>query len=230
MDRNGNNARRLNSTGFGTGNYEFDPVFNEDGSRVVYFGDVGGGADLFEIDITTGQTSRITNTPGTAEFHPDVSLNGDIAFVSSRNEISDISVIDSNTGIRTRLTDDRHKDLAPKWSPDGKEILFYSDRDGGFQLFIMDKDGENIRRLLSDEILEQNDIKRGRYLELNSGWNVCLQYKASFSPDGKWITFSANTIRGREIFIASLDGQKIIQITDNDAHDGFPMFSPVLNR
>jgi Tol biopolymer transport system component len=35
----------------------------------------------------------------------------------------------------------------PDWSPDGAQILFASNREGGEQLFVMDADGSNVRNL-----------------------------------------------------------------------------------
>jgi TolB protein len=47
-----------------------------------------------------------------------------------------------------QLTNTIHIDTAPSYSPDGKKIVFESDRDGGRQqLFIMDSDGRNVKRI-----------------------------------------------------------------------------------
>src|SRR2546421_9929231 len=38
----------------------------------------------------------------------------------------------------------------PAWSPDGKQILFTSRRDGdGFRIYLMDADGSNVKQLTS---------------------------------------------------------------------------------
>jgi Tol biopolymer transport system component len=43
-----------------------------------------------------------------------------------------------------RLTEDPASDTAPVWSPDGQQILFSSDRDGGSQLYTMNANGSNV--------------------------------------------------------------------------------------
>jgi TolB protein len=43
-------------------------------------------------------------------------------------------------------------DKHPSWSPDGTQIVFYSNREGGHkQIWIMDADGSNQRNLSHDE-------------------------------------------------------------------------------
>ncbi|MBW2713291.1 MAG: PD40 domain-containing protein, partial [Deltaproteobacteria bacterium] len=46
-----------------------------------------------------------------------------------------------------RLTHGRGNSLSPSWSPDSKRIAFVSDRTGSPQLYIMDANGKNTRRL-----------------------------------------------------------------------------------
>ena len=50
------------------------------------------------------------------------------------------------SGIR-QLTDNGDIDLYPLWSPDGKEIAFYSNRDGNFGMFLMNADGSGVTTL-----------------------------------------------------------------------------------
>ncbi len=226
MDRDGQNAQRLVSGGFGTGSYEFDPTFDETGSYVVFFKYGEGGSDLFKVSVETGKVSSITNTPGVAEYHPDVSPNGQILFSYSERGTSGIATLDPKTGERVRLTSSRnHVDHAPTWSPDGSEILFYSDRESGLELFVMKADGTDMRRLIADSLLDEHHIKSGKFLPLDEGWNICLQYVASFSPDGRRVAFSADTPDGREIFLYDRAHQQLERLTQNDQHDGFPVFS-----
>jgi Tol biopolymer transport system component len=52
------------------------------------------------------------------------------------------------TGLR-RLTDDMARDRQPRWSPDGKSLIFYSNREGGhYTVFSIRPDGSGLTRML----------------------------------------------------------------------------------
>ena len=46
------------------------------------------------------------------------------------------------------LADVHPNNVAPVWSPDGKQILFLSNRNGKWEFFVMDADGSNVRQVL----------------------------------------------------------------------------------
>ncbi len=56
--------------------------------------------------------------------------------------------MDADGGNVRQLTDTPSVvDEDPAWSPDGKQIIFQSDRNGNFEIYVMDRDGGNQRRL-----------------------------------------------------------------------------------
>ena len=71
--------------------------------------------------------------------------NGSIAFDSDRDapgEQLDIFTMRPNGSHPVNLTNNWAMDQQPNWSPDGRKIAFASDRDGDFEIFVM-----NARRL-----------------------------------------------------------------------------------
>jgi Tol biopolymer transport system component len=50
----------------------------------------------------------------------------------------------------TRLTDNPAMDTMPVWSPDGYYMIFYSDRDGNPEVYLMRADGSEERNLTND--------------------------------------------------------------------------------
>lgn len=45
------------------------------------------------------------------------------------------------------LTNDKFFDRYPRWSPDGKQIAFVSDRSGVYEIWTIDADGTNLRQV-----------------------------------------------------------------------------------
>ena len=49
-------------------------------------------------------------------------------------------------------------DVSPTWSPDGSLIAFLTDREGQWEIWLMNADGSDQRPMFSDEINDQLDI------------------------------------------------------------------------
>jgi Tol biopolymer transport system component len=54
-------------------------------------------------------------------------------------------------GHQRRLTDDPADDVSPRWSADGSKLLFVSNRDGDYEIFVMNADGSGLTQLTDDE-------------------------------------------------------------------------------
>jgi Tol biopolymer transport system component len=95
-----------------------------------------------------------------------------------------------------RLTDTPGYDAEGSYSPDGKQIVFCSQRDGNLELWIMDADGANPRKLTNAP--------------------GCYNGGPFFSPDGKQVIFRADRQRKDElqIFVINADGTGERQLTD----------------
>jgi Tol biopolymer transport system component len=79
---------------------------------------------------------------------PDLSRDGEwFAHHSTGEPQSDIFVIKRDGTSERNLTQDAYKDLNPKWAPDGKQIAFYSDRSGVYQIWTIRPDGSGLQQL-----------------------------------------------------------------------------------
>ena len=78
-----------------------------------------------------------------------------------------------------RLTMDEHSDLPCAWTPDGKAVLFASNRTGRWNIFKQALDEDTAEPLTTDA-------------EFHWGINSLLHgVGPHFSPDGKWVVYSA---------------------------------------
>ena len=93
----------------------------------------------------------------------------------------------------------------PKWSPDGSRIAFVSEKTGDSEIFIMDKDGRNLKRLTSYD-----------------GFDAQL----SWSPDGNRIAFVSDREGGLNIHVFDLQTESIVQLTFGEYSNSDPDWSP----
>jgi len=111
----------------------------------------------------------------------------------------------SNTVVAqtTRLINTR--DMYPGVSPDGKQVVFQSNRSGSNQLFIMDLEDGRLRQL--------TDFPGGAETP-------------AFSPDGQSIVFGGYVgENNNDVFTIRTDGTGLRQLTDSPGYDGHPHWS-----
>src|SRR5215470_4009066 len=94
----------------------------------------------------------------------------------------------------------------PQWSWDGAQIVFTSDRDGDLELYLVNADGSNLRRLTSSP---------GR------------DAHASFSHDNQRIVFQSPRDGGdTNLYAMEPDGSGVTRLTWLKGFAGVPVYSP----
>jgi dipeptidyl aminopeptidase/acylaminoacyl peptidase len=142
------------------------------------------------------------------------------------------------------LTSGRHRDVAPRWSPDGCSIAFLSNRDGDrSQLFLLPLQGGEPQQLTSlqrgagvpvwspngeriafsakvdiAEIAEQE----GQTSEKGEPPRVKIITRVHHKADGEGFLEALHT----HLFVLNLDSGKARQVTDGDYDDTEPTWSP----
>jgi Tol biopolymer transport system component len=163
----------------------------------------GGGVGSASID-----TKRLIREA--SELDPGHSttamlLGGKFCFQSYRDSNWEIYTMHADGSSQTNLTNNSATDWTCRWSPDGKQIVFTSKRDGAKeQIYVMNADGSQQTRLTTNTF---NDTY------------------PSWSPDGSQIVFSSDRDGDFEIYVMNRDGSDVKQLTDNTDWDSHPSWS-----
>jgi Tol biopolymer transport system component len=126
------------------------PTFAPGGDRLAFVGLDGGTANLFLLDLASGEETKLTDYTGnvqlaSARWHPS---RDTIAFARFRaNGVRDVALLDVSTGEMTALTPGRHDDRRPVWHPDGERLAYTSFRDDVPNTFVYDLDAKTHRRV-----------------------------------------------------------------------------------
>lgn len=106
---------------------------------------------IYALDLDTETVELIYSTPQKLDnLDPDKS-GGRLLFTQYVGgedwEHGEIYVLDIASGETTRLTENDLMDVYPVWAPDNTEIAFLSWREADLDIYIMDADGHNQRKL-----------------------------------------------------------------------------------
>lgn len=108
----------------------------------------------------------------------------------------------------------------PVWSPDGKKIAFFSDRNGETELYLMDKDGRNLKILVGLKDLKKIDLVHYSYTFYLGGKDL------SFSADGRYLVFAGEKNQRDYLYLYDLKKDKFKKIRINLNTLSQPSFSP----
>ena len=89
---------------------------------------------------------------------------------------------------------------APRWSPDGQQIVFDSNVGGSYDVYVIDANDGNPRRLTD---------------------HPAVDGVPSYSRDGRWIYFLSRRSGGPEIWKMPATGGEAIRVTQNGGYTAF---------
>lgn len=107
---------------------------------------------LYCVDLDPVKETIIGVPQRVAEFsrafiQPAISPDGDWIAMNSSWHQSDIYLIKKDGTEIRQLTSDGFRDRGPAWSPDGKQIAFYSNRSGVLDIWVVRPDGGGLNQL-----------------------------------------------------------------------------------
>lgn len=163
-------ASRLTRTG-----QDFLPVWSPDGARIAFTSTRDGREEVYVMNADGSGQRRLTRSPNGAvatAWSPD---GRRIMFTrGGPNDSLDIYTMSADGGDVERMTRDPSRGMLDgsstdgSWSPDGSQIVFWSNSDFDSGIFVMDADGSDVRALTPG---------------FETAWGP------DWSPDGKSIVF-----------------------------------------
>lgn len=153
----------------------------------------------------------------------------------------------------TRITTtglDGVSNVDPTFSAGGNRIVFASDMDGDYEIYVMNDDGSDVQQLTSNTAVDRGPhVRPGTggliaftsdrtagyevYTMNNQGGQVVRRTfnggpngDPVFSSDGNFLTFHSAVDGDFELVVLDLAEGTIIPVTNNGTNEGFPSFSP----
>jgi TolB protein len=218
-----------------------------------------GNQEIYIMNADGSGQQRLTHNDA-ADAAPAVSPDGRmIAFVSNRSGAPELFVMNvDGTGERQLTVPGAGGEMGarqPRWSPDGKQIVFF----GSVRpdIYVINLDGTGLKNLTNRQGMDaypdwspdgrriaftsNRDGAREIYVlnadgtnvaRLTSGilkGNVGMWLRPRWSPDGRKIAFATDRDRTdgtSEIYVMNADGSNLVRLTFNDVLDAEPTWSP----
>ncbi|HKZ77953.1 MAG TPA: CHRD domain-containing protein [Pyrinomonadaceae bacterium] len=229
MSADGSNPVRLTNN---TAN-DTSPVWSPDGNKIAFQSNRNGNYEIYVINADGSNAVRLTNNID-FDVLPSWSPDGNkLAFQRGINAEAEIYVMNANGSNQIRITNngnsgktskgefsgdviiepDGVEDTEPAWSPNGTRIAFSTNRDGHYEIYLMNTDGASQTRLTNDTSV-QSGIP-------------------AWSPDGTKIVFTSANINDQngtsfEISVMNADGSNRTKLTNNSTLDWEPGWQPLV--
>lgn len=239
-------GQRVKKTGL-KGGLMLTPRWAADGSKLIYSSERGRQWGLYLLDFSRMTEKKVFESRGTnmaGDFFP----KGDrVVFSSSKEGTPDLFVLSLIDYKIKKLSATLGIEVSPAVSPDGNYVAFVSDRGGSPQIYLMRSDGSDIRRVTfegsyntSPSWAPQGDrivfsCRRGKnqicmakpdgseLVQLTEQGN---NEDPSFSPDGRYITFTSDRDGTKGIYIMRANGEAQKRISPKGRRTTGPRWSP----
>jgi TolB protein len=238
VDSDGFNDKPLTKRGL-----SLSPAWHPNGRKLIYskFLEGGAGTQLEEVDFASGKTRTISG--GGLNITPAYSHDGRYVVYASGNEQGTdlmMTPVDS-PGVVTRLTFGRGSDNgSPTFSPDGRQIAFFSSRSRFPQIYTMDFDGTNLQlltpftpgvrsyRAAPDWSPDGRAVAYEQQMGDFQVWMINVRDKEprqltsegenegpSWAPDGRHLALSSTRGGSKQIWILDTESGRFRQLTRN---------------
>jgi len=229
-------------------------TFATDGT-LVYLPTTGLSGQLSLVWVDRDGQETPMSMPPRSYLYPRVSPDGSRVAVTVTDQQQDTWVWDLTGETLRRLTLDPGTDRYGEWTPDGQQVLFSSNRDGGTGVYWRDADGSGEAvRLLSDNTLSQfpqsvapdgNSLLLRRSVGVTGDSDLLLfpltedgasaeellvtqfdERNGVISPGGNWFAYESDASGEREVYVRPFPDADTSQFLISTAGGTAPTWAP----
>lgn len=239
-------GNRMMKTGL-KGNIILTPHWSKNGVKLVYSAERNRQWGIYLLEFTNMRERKVFSSRGTniaGDFTPE---GDEITFSSSKDGTPDIYSMNLANNKIKKLTSSYGIEVSPAVSPDSRYVAFVSDRGGSPQIYVMRKDGSDVRRITfegsyntspswspkGDKIVFSGRRGTNQIFIVNPDGTGLTQLTsqgnnedASFSPDGRYVTFSSDRDGVKGIYLMRASGESQRRITPRNLKAYGPGWSP----
>ncbi|HEY7305460.1 MAG TPA: winged helix-turn-helix domain-containing protein [Bryobacteraceae bacterium] len=184
------------------------PAWTVNGRELLFASDRGGRRGLWRV--TTSGAGKPVRFSGAGEnaYGVAISPRGQQMVYGQRNESRNLWRIPLRPSVGlepVRVTMTTKRDTWAQYSPDGRRIVFESDRSGVHEIWVCEANGSNAFQLTN----------------FGKGWSGSPRW----SPDGLDVAFDSNVAGSWDIYLIRIQGGPATRLTTNQATDAIPNWS-----
>jgi len=146
VNADGSGLQQLTQAKWGERN--LSPSWSADGKQITFVSTRFASPQIFVMNVD-GSGARRVSMQGNYNQAPKWSPRGDWILFTGRDErnVFDLFLVSPTDGQVKRLTQNQGSNIEATWSPNGRNIIFVSTRNGVAKLFIMTHEGKHQRQI-----------------------------------------------------------------------------------
>jgi TolB protein len=135
--------------------HDSDPAWSPDGRKIAFISRRDGRLEIYVVNADGSGLRRLTHSPR-GEYSPAWSPDGrEIAFLRLTRQRGELYVMNADGSGERRLTYTKNPNVhiwslaltAAPWSPDGRMLAFSTERNGNWDVYVINADGSGQRNL-----------------------------------------------------------------------------------
>lgn len=234
--------------------------WSDDGTEMFLWTEKNGKAQISRVKVDPYPATIVLSEGGGLRM-PRLSPDGRLMLYQEHQQDGSIAVRFVDLGTKETRTIYKSSPgtppdyvLSPAWSRDGGKVVFSDNAGGNSDIFVIDADGSNLRKLTDDPLPDRNPVfsaKDGEIIFDRHYYGIARLFRmnvdgtdqrlltnaegyeltAAISPDGDSLAFGGDRVtagsRGLDIRIIDLrDPAREVQLTAMRFHETSPTFSP----